>query len=50
VTHLVENGVRWNGTAGHNITYTLSPGTLTFAGDVPYAGLWRPPGTVVLVR
>jgi hypothetical protein len=50
VTHLVENGVRWNGTAGHNITYTLSPGTLTFAGDVPYAGLWSPPGTVVLVK
>jgi hypothetical protein len=49
VTHLVENGVRWtNGV--HNITYTLSPGTLTFAGDVPYAGLWSPPGTVVVVR
>jgi hypothetical protein len=38
VTHLMENNVRWNGVAGHNILYTLSPGTLSFTGDVPYAG------------
>lgn len=49
VTHLVENGVRWtNGT--HNITYTLPSGTLSFTGDVPYAGLWSKPGTVLVVQ
>lgn len=49
VTHLVENGTRWtNGV--HNIGYYLASGTNTFTGDVPYAGLWRQPGTVLVVQ
>jgi autotransporter-associated beta strand protein len=47
VTHLVENGQRWTGGV-HNIAYTLAPGTLSFVGDVPYAGKLNVPvpGTI----
>jgi hypothetical protein len=38
VTHLVENSVRWNGSGGHNITYTTDRGAYTYTADVPYAG------------
>ena len=38
VTHLKENGVYWNGSGGHNITYTTDRGAYTFTADVPYAG------------
>jgi hypothetical protein len=50
VTHLVENGVRWDGAAAHNIAYAQGAGTLSFAGDVPYAGLLTPGGTVVFIK
>jgi hypothetical protein len=50
VTHLVENGVRWNGSSGHNIAYTTYNGTYTFSADVPYAGVLRLLGTVILIR
>jgi hypothetical protein len=42
-THLVENGSRWSGSGGHNITYTLPSGTLSFTADVPYAGMAAAP-------
>jgi hypothetical protein len=47
VTHLVENGVRWNGSGGHNVIYGVA--TPVFYADVPYKGLWRPAGTVLVV-
>jgi hypothetical protein len=37
VTHLVENGTRWNGSDGHNVTYGLA--TPAFFADVPYLGV-----------
>ena len=49
INHLMENGLRWTG-GGHNIGYYLASGTNTFTGDVPYAGLWRQPGTVLVVQ
>jgi len=50
VTHLVENGVRWDGIASHNIGYYLASGTLSFVGDVPYAGRSDRVGTVLIVQ
>jgi hypothetical protein len=50
VTHLVENGVRWDGIASHNIGYYLASGTNTFMGDVPYAGRSDRVGTVLIVQ
>jgi hypothetical protein len=50
VTHLVENGVRWDGIASHNIGYYLASGTNTFTGDVPYAGRSDRVGTVLIVQ
>jgi hypothetical protein len=50
VTHLVENGVRWNGSSGHNIAYTTYNGAYTFSADVPYAGVLRPSGTMIRIR
>jgi hypothetical protein len=47
VTHLVENGVRWNGSGGHNVIYGVA--TPVFYADVPYKGLWHPAGTVLVV-
>ena len=47
VTHLVENGVRWNGSGGHNVTYGIA--TPVFYADVPYRGIWHPAGTVMVV-
>jgi hypothetical protein len=37
VTHLVENGTRWDGLAGHAVSYGLA--TAVFYADVPYAGV-----------
>lgn len=53
VTHLVENNVRWNGTAAHEISYTMGTGglgTLSFTADVPYAGQLTENGTVILIQ
>jgi hypothetical protein len=48
VTHLMENEVYWDGVAAHNISYIN--GTTTFTDDMPYGGILRPPGTVILFR
>ena len=48
VTHLVENGVRWDGASGHNVAYGLA--TPVFVADVPYLGVLHPQGTTIFIR
>jgi hypothetical protein len=47
VTHLVENGARWDGSSGHNVSYGLA--APVFFADVPYAGVLHPQGTMLLI-
>jgi hypothetical protein len=50
VTHLMEDEVYWDEVAPHNISYINANGATTFTADVPYAGIIRPPPSVIIVR